>query len=288
VAIKKDKAAVSVDFAYEDDKSKELFKIKLHQSKEFDRTISICGDIGSFEAGEDVYMALPASLFFDVVDFLRENRYVEPAQSKRDADNRSEKSHFQQSTASNRSTAKTTKNSYGLPLPVVDGVSMPNSSNGAEIEIASQEEQNSEPDGHTDDLEKVGHYDVRPIQSLLTPYDEDISSEHVEESNSNVGEDVGGEQEEEYQEELLEEEEYQDGAKSSKTEELKKMAEERATAKAKAKDKKISKVKKKSVRDYKKQEQEDDDEDDNEEYNENVEDVGDANDAGEENEGEGS
>jgi len=77
MAIKTNNAAVSVDFDYEDETSQNVFKVKLHTTEAFGRTISIAGNVGGFTVGDTPYMAIPAQLLIEAVDFLRENQYIE-------------------------------------------------------------------------------------------------------------------------------------------------------------------------------------------------------------------
>jgi len=76
MAIRSENTTVSVEFPYFDEYAQKTFKIKLHNTLTYGQTISISGDVGSFTQGNDVYLAIPAKLMTDVVEYLSENRYI--------------------------------------------------------------------------------------------------------------------------------------------------------------------------------------------------------------------
>lgn len=265
MAIKKENTTFTVDFGYEHDKTKEFFKIKLHQTETFGQTISVCGEVGSFESGSDVFMALPMHLFVEVVDFLRQNRYIgqETPQRSETLSKTTPKSNRQVESSAKKTVVS------GLPIPDIDGKTGHIAAQKEPIEIREEEEKEE------NDSDSTQNY-TRPIQNLLAPYNEDLEEtmgENEEKSENEVIE-INEEDEEDEEDEESDSETDTPNAEERKKEDIERMAKERSEAAKKAEDgkNKIKKIEKRSVLDRKsKKSKSNDDDDDDDDYQKDVE-----------------
>jgi hypothetical protein len=236
MAIKTNDAAVSVDFEYEDDKTEEVFKVKLHCTQEYGQTVSISGNVGGFTTGNDAYLALPINLLIEAIDFLRQNKYIESPAAVRTE--RSPGPSLADSPASPQFARTTVTPTTLLPMPNLGNTQAP----PAQPVVKEAAEAPPEIPEFSDEL---------PLQTLSVPViqeDEPVEEEYEEYSEIDVSHD-GEEAEEEYEE--VEDEEDGDNDEDigeltdEEVSEAKRMAKEREQATKRANSKPAPKVRRK-------------------------------------------
>ena len=236
MAIKTNDAAVSVDFAYEDDRTEEVFKVKMHCTQKYGQTISISGNVGGFTSGDDSYLALPINLIIEAIDFLRQNKYIESTVPMAVAPTGPAQTENPMSNMPSLARTTVTPTVSILPMPSIGGVQ----------ERPIIEAAKAEPEEQTISEE-------RPLQSLSMPsiQNDEAPAEEEEEEYEEIDASHDGSEGEEY-EEAEESEEYEEGEEEvgelteEEVSEAKRMAKEREVAAKKAAAKPSPKVHRKA------------------------------------------